>query len=334
MDYKRAVQVKINNLVEIINAELLPGEEKRYELRAPDGSYSISITDGRSTQFDESVTLTGSAVNVKEVGRSFFARNKLLAWVFLILVMGLFIFTGARRTLRKRYVLSERAGSGEPVKGKGVVKVSKKEGKPVIMREPKEAEHSLVLKGQKQDVALACLKIKNKLDEAASLNLGRILKEAQASQEVKPVTYKSGDYFLILFSPLTTKTFKNHVPAVKAAIALQRGLRAYNSRAKEKIDFGLAVHSGDLVNSLQENRLKFTPLGNTLNLPKKIAELSRQEVLLTKEIHEKTLTSVKTDKIEKNGVELFKIKRILDTKRNSVFIQDFLKKMAAEGKKK
>jgi len=335
INYNRAIQVKINDIVEIINTELLPSEEKRYEIKAPDGSYSIIITDGENTESNEAVTLTGSAVNIKEVGRSFFARNKFLAWVFLILVMGLFIFTGARRTLRKRYTLSKRSGEpGKLMKGKGIVKVGKKEGKPVIMKEPREAEHSLVLKGQKQNVALICLKVKNELTETSKSILEGFLKEAQDTQKGRSVIYKSGDFFLIMFSPLITKTFKNHVPAVKIAIDIQKRLRNYNSLAKDKIDFGLAVHSGDIVNSLQENKLKFTSLGNTLHLAKKIADLSRQEVLLTKELHEKTVSSIKTDKVEKKGIELFKIKRILDTQRNSVFIQDFLKKMAEEAKKK
>jgi len=67
---------------------------------------------------------------------------------------------------------------------------------------------------------------------------------------------------------------------------------------------------------------------------KKIADLSQKEVLLSKDIHEKTLVDIKTDKINIEGLDLFKIKRVADTGRNKVFIQDFLKKMSEEGKKK
>lgn len=334
VEYNKAIQVKINEIVEIINEGLALGEEKRYQLKAPDGNYDIFITDGKNSVLSEGAALTGSAVNVKELGGSFFARNKFLAWLFLIIIMGMFVFTIARKALKKKFVLSEKPeGAGKIIKGGGVIKVEKKEeGKKVsIVREPREAEHSLVLKGQKQDTALICLKIKNELSNTAKQNIEKILGQAH---DKKAVIYKSGNCSLILFSPTVTRTFKNHVPAVKTALDIAKTLKEYNSRASDKIDFGIAVHSGDIVSSLQDNKLKFTGLGNTLTLAKKLAGISNQNVLLSKELHSKTMQDIRADKTEKEGTEAFTVNKIMNTQGNKIFIQDFLKRLAEEGKKK
>jgi hypothetical protein len=334
VEYNKAIQVKIDEIVEIINEELSLAEEKRYQLKAPDGDYDIFITDGDSSVLSEGTALTGNAVNVKKLGGSFFARNKFLAWAFLILVMGMFIFTAARKALKKKFVLSEKPlGPGKLVKGAGVIKVGTKgkDSKVSIVHEPREAEHSLVLKGQKQEAAVVSLKIKNEISNTARQNLSKILGKAYDN---KAVIYKSGDYSLIIFSPLITRTYKNHVPAVKLALDIAKILKDYNNKFSEKIDFGIAVHSGNIVNRLQDNKLKFTGLGNTLILAKKLAGISNQNVLLSKDVNSRAAPEVKAEKTEKEGTEVFTVDKVINTQSNKVFIQDFLKRLAEEGKKK
>jgi len=333
IDYKKAIQVKIDNIVEIINDEIEVGMGKKYELRAPKGEYDIIITDGEKLVAGEGIILTGKTISVKEMGKGFFSRNKSLAWIFLILVMGMFIFVSSRRILKKKFVLSDKSSGKIPfkkgMKGKGVIKVG--EEKVKIVKDLKEAEHSLVLKGQKQETILVCLKIKNEISKLGRQNVEKILEKAH---DGKAVIYKSGDYRLVIFSPLITRTYKNYVPAVKLALDMSKALREYNSKTQDKINFGISVHSGNMVNKLEENKLKFTSLGNSVNLAKKISGLSEKNVLLSKEIHEKTISDIKTEKQEKRGLEVFTVDGVMDTKRNRIFVQDFLKKMAEEGKKK
>ena len=332
--YDKAIQVKIGDIVEVINDIFEVGEEKKYELVAPIGEYDIIITDGESSLSGEKIGLTGNVVGVKEIRKNFFVRNKSLAWFFLFLVMGMFIFVSARRILKKRFVLSESAKPSieAGAKGAGVIRVRRGEEKLRVVREPKEAEHSLVLKGHKQDTPLICLKIKNEISKAAEEKIEKTLRAIKEEQGIKAATYKSGGYSLIIFSPLVTKTYKNYSPAVKVALELSRRLKEHNSRTQDKIEFGMSVHSGEIVSSLQDNKLKFTSLGNALSMAKKIADVSEGEVLLSGAIHEKTVGTVKADKIKRYGLEVFTVNRVLDTDRNQVFIQDFLKKMA-EGSK-
>jgi len=333
-DYDNAIQVKIGNTVEIINTQLKVGEEKQYELIAPDGEYDVEITDGESSVVQDSVMLTGNAISLKERGSGILTRGKILAWVFLILVMGMFVFVASRRVLKKRFVLSsrrEKTGKLPPIEKKpGVIKIKKDEGKPELKKELREAEHSLVLKGQKQDTPLIFLKLRNDLTSSSKENLNKILDNVHESGAV---TYKTKDGVMILFSPLITKSFKNHIPAVKTALVLEKKLTEYNKKYHDKIDFGLSVHTGDIVNSIQEGKLRFTSLGNTTNIARKIADISKGEVLLSQDIHQKTLPSIKAEKQSKHGLDIFKVNRIVDTRTNKMFVNEFLKRMAEEGKK-
>jgi len=327
--YDKAIQVKIGSVVEIISTELEIGEEKEFVIAAPDGDYDIEVTDGSTSVSDKGISLTGNAINIKGAGMGFFSRNKMMAWIFLIFVMGMFVFVALRKVVRKKFVLSQPYGTGKTA-GRGVIKLGK-EGEYILERysEVKEAEHSLVLKGQKQDAALICLKIKNELSKEAKENLNNTLEKIYKN---KGTLYRSGEYNMAIFSPLLTRTFKNYTPAVKTALEITKALQEYNSRARNKIDFGISVHSGAIINRIEENKLKFTSLGNILTLSKKIAELSENEVLLSKEIHTKTISEIRAEKIEKQGFELFVIKRVTDTEKNEKFIHDFLGRQEEEKK--
>ncbi len=328
VEYNKAVQISIGNVVEVINTKLAVGEEKKYEIKAPHGKYNLTITDGKNS-VSYNALLTGNIVGIREVEEGFFAKNKILAWVFLIFIMGMFVFTAGRRILKRKFVLSNKFPLIK--EGRGIIKVKTSEEKESVPIKIREAEHSLVLQGQKHDTALICLKVKNELSETARENLKKVLNNAHKG---KAAIYKSGEYNLIIFSPLITRTLKNHVNAVKTALEIEKTLKEYNKNFKDKIDFGVAVHSGDIVSRIQDNKLKFTSLGNTLTISKKLADISEQEVLLSKAIHEKTLADIKTEKNEIYGMEIFKVKRIIDIDRNRMFVQDFLKRMEEETREK
>jgi len=53
---------------------------------------------------------------------------------------------------------------------------------------------------------------------------------------------------------------------------------------------------------------------------------------LSKQIHTKTISEIRAEKIEKQGFELFVIKRVTDTEKNEKFIHDFLGRQEEEKK--
>ncbi len=334
VNYQKSVQVKIGDIVELINDEIGLGEEKKYEIVAPDGDYNVIVTDGTDSFTSEGVGLTGRAIAIREVERGFFERSKFLAWAFLLLVLGMFIFVSSRKTLKGKFVLTDKL-FGKRSEGREKAKVEEKGGvvkvaaHPAIKKDTKIAEHSLVLSGKKYDTSLICIKIKNNLEGMAKLNLDNILK---AVHENKGTIYRAGDYIIPIFSPLTTKTFKTHVPAVKTALEITKKIQESNKKYKDKIEFGISVHSGDLVGQVHDNKLKFTSVANTVAVAKKIADLSDKEVLLSKTIHEKTIAEIKTNKTEKQGMEVFTVKDVINRDENKVYINEFLKRMESEKK--
>lgn len=326
MFYDKAISVSIGDIVEIINDGFALGEEKRYEMIAPQGTYDVKITDGKSLLESQNLALaTGRAVLVRETDKSFFQRSKVVAWVFLIFVLGMFIFVTSKRTIKKKFVLTDRLFGKRAGKGKkgGIIKASQIE-QPVVKKEVQVAEHSLVLNGKKYDTAIICLKIKNPISPNTSLNLESMLKKLYD----KNVTlYRSGEYIMPVFSPLLTSTFKNHVPAVKAALNLQKRLEEHNRKFKDKIDFGISVHNGELVSQVHENKLKFTGLGNTIPTAKRIADVSEKEVLLSRQIHERTMAEIKAEPLRRNGMEIFTVKSVVDRDKNKLYISEFLKRL-------
>ena len=304
------------------------------------------VTDGATEIAHKGVMLSGQAVSIREVGGTIFARNKYFAWGFIIFVLGFFIFMASRRVLKRKFVVS--APSPEKTRS-GVTKIGKKgkeqedkqkgsfdkagseETGTAINYGKIEAEHSLILHGQKQEISLVCLKIKNPIGKESEKNLEHAFAKAY---EIRAAKYKTGDYICLIFSPLVTRTFKNYENAVRAALGISKSLGEYNRKFKEKISYGISVHSGTIVNTFQNNILKFTSLGNTLNKAKKLAEISQGEVLLSKELHEKTIADVKAEKQVKDGIEVFTVNRITDSEKNKKFINDFLRRLEEEKKRK
>lgn len=334
VEYDNAIQVKIGDLVEIINDRLSLDQEKMYGLIAPDGNYNIMITDGKKSFSEDSVSLTGNAVSVRAMDKNFFSRNKSLAWFFLIAILGLFVFVSGRGVMKKKFILHDRLLSKfsrkkrekGPEKGTGIVNAEKKEFEGKITGKEKNlkvAEHSLVLKGSKYDTSLICIKIKKDLGKVARLNLDNILEKVY---ENKGVVYRTGNYVIPIFSPLVTKTFKNHVNAVKVAMDLAKAMEDHNRKFNDKIGFGISVHTGEIINSIEEGKLKFTSLGNTMAIAKKIADVSGKEVLLSKAMHEKTVAEVKAEKLEKEGLEIFKVNKISGSDKNKEYVDEFLKR--------
>ncbi len=335
--YKRAVEVKIGDSVEPpFNVDIPIGSNKAYELMAPEGSYDISVSDGVASFSNPGVMLSGitaGAVGVRELKEGFFLRNKILAWVFLILIMGSFVMLTARRVINKKFVLEnkEYGKVSTPVRVKKLLPLRSVNNQINIIKDLKVAEHSLVIKGEKQEGTVVCLKVKNMLTKVAKENLEKILEEVYNN---KGAIYKSGEYIICIFSPLITHSFKNYIPAVKTAAEMSKRINGHNQKFKDKIDFGISVHSGAIINRIEDNKLKFTSLGNVLVLAKRLSELSKREVLLSTNVHERTISEIKTDKITVEGIDAFTIKRIADTEKNQVFVKDFLGRMSEYDKEK
>ena len=130
-------------------------------------------------------------------------------------------------------------------------------------------------------------------------------------------------YVVGIFTPQITKTFKNADTAVKTAESVMDVLMKYNQTHSFKADVGIGVHSGEII---VDSKGKFTSLGNTLILAKKLADFSNQEILLSKEIRAKLGGEYKAEKKFQDGINFYVLTRVHDRSGHKKFVQGFLKR--------
>ena len=319
--YRKALQIAIGDKVEIKQMDLDLGESAKYRLLAPDGLYSISITDGSKTITRGDVSLTGNVVGVEDARNQTGITKYPIVWLFLVSVLGLFIFMTIER-IRKQN-LSFYAPTGGNIKKVEVRKESREEflnrtkTDAVNLGDNIKAEYSLVLKGDRTDAAILSLKIKNnnKLSSQTKDKINRIFRELEYK---KAAVMESQDFILVIFSPVLTKTFNTGVLAVKTAMEAKEKLLGLKD-----LDFGLGINIGEIVSKIESEKLKFTPFGNTLTLAKKASDLADKDILLTKEVHDKTMSEVKASKVIIEGRELYKIDSISSREKYTDFISKF-----------
>ena len=347
VDYSGVVEIEIGDKTILKEISVMKDSVKEFEISAPNGEYEVKVSDGSNLVYQGRSLLTGKAIGIEEIKRnsSILIRYPFV-WIFLIALLVLVALVMYKNN-RKRHAytfpvetkkgnVEVKAGEANAVsakpeedwdkKGSSVPVVGLVDKKHNVVRpgEIKRGEQVLVMHGKKNDAALVTLKIKNKLSVFAEEALIKIID----SVAEKGVLSQAGDYYLVVFSPLVTKTLKNEITAVNAAQKIVEQVSEHNRKFKDKIEFGIGVNSGEIINQVEDETLKFTSIGKTISDSKKIADLSGGEVLLGADTHDKTMSEVKVENITQEGSELevFKIKRVVDTEQNKKFLDDFMKR--------
>ena len=190
-----------------------------------------------------------------------------------------------------------------------------------------KAELSLSLKGDKQNVSLICLKIKNLSEiETKKGNAKETLQKiVDTAEDKKSATYENQDNLFFILAPVKTKTFKNEKNAIETAKKIEDILKEHNRLSKQKIEFGISLNYGTIVARQETSALKFMSMGTLITTAKKIASLSEKEILLGEKIKEKLVSDIKTEKKTKNNVSFYKIKEMKqDREDHKEFIRSFL----------
>jgi hypothetical protein len=189
------------------------------------------------------------------------------------------------------------------------------------------AEQSLVMEGSKNNVTIIVLKLKNSLNRS-SKDIIEKYKEKIISN--KGAIYEQNEFRYFIFSPILTKTFNNEKTAVKIAMKISEDLLSYNKKFSDKIYFGIAIGSGEIINKIEDKKLKFTGLGNVLPATKKLAEISNGELLILKSVYEKCLSEIKAEQITSGGNNYYLVRQVLDSDKNKKFLNEFLKRQGSE----
>jgi len=355
-DYPIQIDLNGKPFVKKINLDL--GEEQKFKLTG-DGTYDVKISDGQQELLQSGVVLTGRAIGVQDIKKAgSIALNTPIVWIFLIVILlgvGLFFFRDIfkkksfaypfKETLKRKFskkpkILELETGqvkkketdsaqkdSSKEQEKSGESDIDKKEKKEVTPSN--QAEKVLVLDGQKSKATIIIIKIKNKLSKHAKQNLEKAIEHVY---EKKAAVYEKGDCIFVIFSPLMTKSFKNEKEAAKAAERILLILNEHNKKFKEKIDFGIGIHSGDIINKVENKKLRFTALGNLIPGAKRLADASEKNILMTKETYERAINDIKAVKKKTKDGEVYEVKRVLDREKNQEFIRAFLNRMDKDNK--
>lgn len=334
--YRKSIQISIGEITEIKTIDLDVGRSMKLRLLAPEGKYSIRVTDGVDEVVVSEVSLTGKVVDIREVGKGFsFTGRYPIIWLFLIAVFGLFILVLVQRVAKRKFYAkgSYEKPAKEMKLGKEKRKATGKELQVPIPSLPEKAEHSLVLHGRKEKSSIISVKLKDidKVRKSSSETINNIIREIIDN---KGVVYEVPDYIIGIFSSTTTKTFKNEILTVKVSKRINEILNEHNKKFREKIDYGVSVNTGELVFKREPHKLRFTALGGSINLAKRIASLANREVLLGEDIQKLLGSEIRTEKESRQGVNVYHIKSIIDREKNKAFISGFLRRLGEEQKQK
>jgi hypothetical protein len=325
--------------VEIISVDLGVGKAMEFSLSAPDGEYSLNIKDN-SKEIKTNAFLTGKAISVRNPNSklNFFNRS-FIVWFFIIGVLGLLVFLSSRSVVRQKisYAYSDLKNRKNESYGNrktgGVIKITPgtvetgRESKSKSEVEGYEAEHKLVMDGSKQESAIVAVKIKNE-EELRKLRLKEIDSLISGIGETMHKSggriYKKDDYIIGVFAPSITKTFDNCIKAVKSAREVSNSIKNHNQRYNSKVNFGIGVHSGEIIAKREKDKFLFTPLGLSMFSSKKLAEMADKDVLLTEEAYKKVLSRIKAKENPSNlGTKTYSITEIREEK-DPKFINSFL----------
>jgi class 3 adenylate cyclase len=331
--YSGPVEIQVGGEIFTQTITLGYNENKSFDITAPDGFYDVSVNDGNPILSQSSVSLTGNVISLRESGAKIgdYVANNPIVWIFIAGIIILFLVVFYKRHYENKRLF----GSLDKPNKIKVLDMRKKGGIEVINPgkvmdqivaggEIRKAEQMTVLHGQKQPASIISLKIKNNVDGIAQDNITKAL---DYGYKQKAVSYSTGNGAILIFSPLVTKKNKNEEAAVKVALDIDAFLKEHNRKFRnDKISYGIGVNSGEIVNQLNGKVLQFANINKTINIAKKVADLANDEVLLSKDIHEKTTNSIKSDKVTSGAMELFTVKRVINTQETQKFMNEFMRR--------
>lgn len=308
--YDKPVQVSIGGENKVIDSlGVGVNEERSVKLTVnEDGEYAVAVNDGSGNVDLGNAMLTGRAVDYEQV---FNGKYSPAFWVIVVLILAGIVYYFYRKTGDRKYLGSVPKSYSAPVR---------------LMSTEKPNEGKLVDSGQRGEAAVIALKIGNmeEIKSGADSNAPSTIRAAlDKAKAAGGKIYADGSFRVIVFSQMVTKEADNNLRAVKIANEMAMMLSEYNKKYGHRIEFGIGINNGEMIGEYKEGTIKFTPIGNTTILAKRIAENSNENVLMSGGVHRRVLGGVKSEKVQG---EYWKVNSIANRDRHSGFIDGFMKR--------
>jgi hypothetical protein len=354
--YNDTIIIKIGNTSEPFNLSLGVDENKKIVLNAAEGDHDIEVMDENGeSKLKDTITitksrLTGNAIQIRDASvigiGGFFTRP--IVWVFIGLILLGIIFVILRRRKKKNQYGSEKTGSTNIGGGLFKKKINQQSevknipwenramplSKESKLQTKNKANLSLSIKGNKQDISIVNVTIRNlaEVQEKKGNPEEPLQKIIYTAENKKAFVYENQNNLFFILTPSKTRTFKNEDAALEIAQTAKEVLLAHNKIAKYRLDFGISIEYGSIVEKTENGVMEFMSLGTLMSNAKKIASASQGEVLLGEKIKEK-LINVRTEKQDNGRIVFYKIKdviyKIKDIKyhdeEHSKFLKNFVK---------
>ena len=105
-------------------------------------------------------------------------------------------------------------------------------------------------------------------------------------------------------------------------------LNVYNKKFKDKIEFNLGVHVGELITAKANGKLRYTSIGNTISLTKRISDSDSGKLIISDAIRKKLIRDLKVDKGKDiGGNQVYEVFEIRDRSANAAKLKDLMKRI-------
>jgi len=339
--YNKTALVKLGDETLRIDVYLDLGESQIYRLSAPDGHYEVEVTSGDYSVSKE-VALTGKVTDIKRVSGKISVIENPIVWIFITLLLGFVTFIVFKRGYQRTFVgyikskvrKKGKKGTGTKTKESAFAKPFQS-SKKALVKSGNKAEFSLSIKGEKQNVNVIALNIKNIKDIQTKKSNAKetIQKIVDFAESQKAVTYESNNILFFIISSIKTRTFKNEPATIKIAQKTNEILSHHNRMFKQKIDFGISLNYGTIVakQDRESGVFKFMSLGALMTAAKKISSIAENDILISEKMNDHLRSYIKTEKHEKGGMAVFSIKEIKTGNEDyKKFIRRFLERQEKE----
>ena len=313
--YNKTIIVKIGEKEKLEWIQNIPvNGEKKYELKAEKGTYSVSVADGEKTKtFDGINLVSGHAISLS----SLTSKGMIIGWIVLIIVLALVVWYYYKKIRKEKYYGKEPRVAPIKISSGSVISAG--------------TSQSLIENGQKEEAAIVVLKIKNfeEINKDGSISQETLSKMMDIIRQYKGKMRTEREYRTIVFSKLNTNEEDNSMRAIKTAKEIQSLLEDHNKRFTHKFVYGIGAHMDDLIVELKAGQFNFNSAGNSIAIVKRVAENANNEVLLSENIKVKTLSNVKS---ERTRTGFYKLILIKDKEQHSGFIKNFVERQEDEKK--
>ena len=281
--YTKTVNITIGDSQESLSLNIPINQKKEFKLKAPNGEYSIGVYDGESTFQIGKTYLTGKAVSVETRDATVKSTAKIVSWILIIIALGIIVWHYYRKT-NIHSAITRMPNKFVPLK-----KLERKE------------DNGKTLQGEKREVAIISLKVKNLSDlEKKKGKSFTALEDALSKARASGARITATENERMLVVPLDKENTRGSMlKAFALAQNLKKALENANNETYYKIEYGIGVHVSEL---LEGKEGKYSSLDNSFGITKRISSNAENEILCSEQAQKKVIGSIKAEKVaDKNA---------------------------------